>query len=242
MAQYFSYNYTGAPFTLFGTGHLLSLLTILLVNILLLRFRKTPEGVRRLVRWTMAVLIWIDEAAWHIWTAAWGHWNIQTALPMHLCSLLIWLTGFMLIFKSYRIYEFSYFLGIAGAAQALLTPDAGIYGFPHFRIFQTLISHGLLLTSAVYMTTVEGFRPTWKSLLKVVIGTNLYMLAIGLVNGAIGSNYLYIAHKPATATLLDLLPAWPWYILWMEIIGLAMCLVLYLPFVIKDRRLRAGAV
>ncbi|GAB4481644.1 MAG: hypothetical protein OHK0031_03670 [Anaerolineales bacterium] len=33
------------------------------------------------------------------------------------------------------IYELLYFMGIGGALQALLTPDVGIYGFPHYRYF-----------------------------------------------------------------------------------------------------------
>ncbi|MBE3119524.1 MAG: TIGR02206 family membrane protein [Candidatus Atribacteria bacterium] len=98
--------------------------------------------------------------------------------------MLIWLAGFMLIFKNYRIYEFVYFLGIGGALQSLLTPDAGIYGFPHNRIFQTMISHGLLVTSGIFMTTVEGFRPTWKSILRVAIVANIYLVIIYFLHGS----------------------------------------------------------
>jgi len=52
----------------------------------------------------------------------------------------------------------------------------------------------------------------------------------------IGSNYLFIAHKPETASLLDVLPPWPYYIAYIEVIGLVMCLILYIPFMIKDWR------
>jgi hypothetical integral membrane protein (TIGR02206 family) len=89
------------------------------------------------------------------------------------------------------------------------------------------------------MTTVEGFRPTWKSLGRVFIGMNIYMLIIFFINQAIGSNYMYVAHKPETASLLDVMPAWPWYILWLEAIGLLNCLILYIPFMIKDWRMKA---
>ncbi len=89
------------------------------------------------------------------------------------------------------------------------------------------------------MTVVEGFRPTWKSLLRVALWINVYMAVVFGVNMLIGSNYLFVAHKPPTASLLDLLPPWPWYILWMEAIGLVMCLILYLPFAIKDWRAKA---
>ena len=131
-----------------------------------------------------------------------------------------------------------YFMGIAGAIQALATPDLGIYGFPHFRFFQTFISHGLIITSAIYMTVVEGFRPTWKSMLRVAIWMNIYVVIVYFINIAIDSNYLMINYKPDTPSLLDLLPEWPIYILYMELIGVISILLLYLPFVIKDLRSR----
>jgi hypothetical integral membrane protein (TIGR02206 family) len=236
LAQYFAYDYSGAPFVLFGIWHIVALLVIVLLNVGLAGFRRASGKTRRIVRITMAVVLWADEASWHIWNAYWGHWNVQTMLPLHLCSVLIWLAGFMLIFKNYRIYEFVYLLGIGGAVQALLTPDAGIYGFPHYRIFQTMISHGLLVSSGIFMTTVEGFRPTWKSILRVFVIMNIYMVIIYFGNLALGSNYLMINAKPATASILDLLPPWPTYIIYLELIGLVTCLILYLPFIIKDWR------
>lgn len=181
-------------------------------------------------------MLWIDESLWHFWNAYHGVWSIQEHLPLHACSLLIWLAGFMLITRNYRIYEFVYVLGIGGAFQYLMTPDLGIYGFPHFRFFQALLSHGLLLTAGVYMTAVEGFRPTWKSLLRVILWTNVYMAIIYPINLLIGSNYLFINAKPATASLLDLLPGWPVYIFFMELLGVVTFLILYLPFIIKDWR------
>jgi hypothetical integral membrane protein (TIGR02206 family) len=239
MSSFFAYDYTGAPFEFLGRAHIAALLCILLLNVFLLRYRDKDEAVRKKLRITLAILMWLDEAAWHIWNVANGTWSVQEHLPLHACSILIWLAGFMLIFKNFRIYEFAYFIGIAGALQALFTPDIGIYGFPHFRFFQTFISHGLLVTSAVYLTTVEGMRPTWRSLLRVMVVTNLYMGIIFVVNKLIGSNYLYVAHKPPGPTLLDALPGWPWYLLYMEAIGLVMFLLLYLPFVFQDWRQKA---
>lgn len=237
MSQYFAYDYTGAPFVLFGIWHLVALLVIVTIQFAMLGFRNTSARTRMIVRWSMAILLWMDEASWHIWNLYWGHWNV-TLLPFHICSLLVWLTGLMLIFKIRWIYEFAYFIGIGGAMQALLTPDAGIYGFPHYRIFQTLISHGLLITSAVFMTTVEGFRPTWKSFWRVVIGLNIYAALIYPINLLLGTDFLYINGKPATASILDALPRWPYYLIYMELLGLAIFFLLYLPFLIRDARLR----
>jgi hypothetical integral membrane protein (TIGR02206 family) len=242
MDSFFSGNWTGQPFVLFGPEHLAGLAIILLINLSFFKLWKgASENARRSFRWGLAALLILDEAAWHAWNFTSGNWTVRTMLPLHLCSILVFLSAYMLVKRSYAVYEFAYLLGIAGALQALLTPDAGVFGFPHFRAFQVLISHGAIITAAVYMTVVEGFRPTPASLKRVFIGSNLYLLFVGLVNWAIGSNYLFIAHKPETASLLDVLPAWPWYILYIEGLGLAFMLLLYLPFWLKDLNMRRAA-
>jgi hypothetical integral membrane protein (TIGR02206 family) len=237
MGEYFARDYHGEPFQLFGPAHLVALSIVLLIVLLVIYFRKgfSPR-LRLITRYTLATILMLNELAWHAWNYFTGQWTIQTMLPLHLCSVLVWLGAYMLVTKSYTIYEFSYFLGIAGALQALLTPDVGIYGFPHFRFFQTMISHGTIILSAIYMTFVEGYRPTWKSVIRVMVWMNVYMVAIGIVNWLIGSNYLFIAHKPETASLIDVLGPWPWYILSLEGIGLVLCLLLYLPYAIRDQR------
>ena len=239
MDQFFAKDFTGGEFAFLGTTHLIALLCIILLNIYLLRYKAKSDAERSKVRWTMAIILWVNELGWHIWNASIGNWNLQTMLPLHVCSVLVWLSGVMLVTKNYTIYEFAYFMGIGGALQALLTPDLGIYGFPHYRFFQTFISHGLIVTSAIYMTTVEGSRPTLKSFGRIFVGMNIYLFIVFFINQTIGSNYMFVAHKPETASLLDMLPEWPWYILWLEVIGLLTCLILYIPFIIKDWRLKA---
>lgn len=238
MGEFFGKDWSGDPFVLFDSAHLSALGIILIINILIILFRKrfSPPG-RTALRYTLAVILVIVETSWHLWNLSIGDWTLQTMLPFHLCSALVWLSAYMLVTKNYRVYEYAYFLGIGGAIQALLTPDAGMYGFPHFRAFQVMMSHGAIVTAAITMTFVEGFRPTWASVKRVFIGMNIYMIVIFIFNQLTGSNYLFIAHKPETASLMDILPPWPWYILYLEAIGLVLCLLLYLPYALKDRRL-----
>jgi hypothetical integral membrane protein (TIGR02206 family) len=236
MSQFFAGDYPGPAFVLFGNTHIWALIALLLLNVYLLRFKSASEETKHKIRWTLALILWGNEIGWHVWNYAVGKWTIQTMLPLHLCSVLVWIGALMLVTKNYPIYEFMYLMGIGGAIQALATPDLGIYGFPHFRYFQTFISHGLIVTAAIYMTVVEGFRPTRKSLWRVFVWMNIYMVIVFFINSAIGSNYLMINHKPETASILDLLPPWPIYILYMEALGLITVFLLYLPFAIKDWR------
>ncbi|MCE9647656.1 MAG: TIGR02206 family membrane protein [Chloroflexi bacterium] len=242
--KYFGLVYDGPPFVLFGPAHLSALAVITLCCFSYLYFRKVwGERERTIVRWVFAIAIVVNETALHIWSIYWGIWNIQTLLPLHLCSVMIWLSAYMLVTKNYTIYEMVYFLGLGGAMQAALTPaDAAAYNFPHFRIMQTFIAHGLLINIAVYMTVVEGFRPTLASFKRIFLWTNVYMVIIFFVNRAIGSNYLFIAAKPAFPTLLDMLAPWPWYILELETIGFVIFFILYIPFLIQDRRAQSRAV
>ena len=91
------------------------------------------------------------------------------------------------------------------------------------------------------MTTVEGFRPTWKSFWRVVIGLNIYAVVIFPINMLLGTDFLYINGKPSTASLLNILPRWPYYLIYMELIGIIIFLILYFPFIIKDWRAKARA-
>lgn len=237
MDEFFALDYHGAPFELFGPAHVAALGVVLAINLLIIANRQRFSlPMRQRFRASLAVVLLANEAVWHLWNLTTGQWTIQTMLPLHLCSVLVFASAYMLLTRSYKIYEFAYFLGIGGALQALLTPDAGIYGFPHLRFFQVIISHGAIVTAAIYMTFVEGYRPYPGSLKRVFIWTNIYMVAVFILNQVIGSNYLFIAHKPETASLIDALGPWPWYILSLEIIGAGMCLLLYAPYAIADLR------
>ncbi len=232
------YDHGCGPFVLFGPAHLagLGLLLLAVTAVILLRRRFCPRS-RRVFRYSLAGLLIVNEVSTHIWHTLVGQWTVQYMLPLHLCSVFSWLTAVMLLTRSYRIYEFAYFLGIGGALQALVTPHPG-FGFPHYRFFQSYFAHAPIVLGTVYMTVVEGYRPFPRSLLRVAAAIHLYMLPVFGLNLLLGSNYLFINRKPSEPTLLDYLGPWPWYILGMEAVGLLTCLVLYLPFALADRKER----
>jgi hypothetical integral membrane protein (TIGR02206 family) len=235
MTNFFIKDFPGGPFVLFSTQHLIAIGFIILAGlILILSQRHASDKSRRVVRTILAALLVINETTWQLWNLSTGQWSIQTMLPFHLCSALVWLSAYMLVTKNRTIYEFAYLIGIAGALQAVLTPDLGQYAFPHFRYFQVFLSHGIIIIAALFMTLVEGFRPTWHSVRKVAIYGNIYLAAVFVLNLLIGSNYLFVAHKPETASLLDVLPPWPIYILVIEALAAVFILLFYAPFAIKD--------
>ena len=102
MGGFFGKDWTGEPFVLFGPWHLLALGIIVLVNIGLVVVG--PEGIRemdvKLIRWTLAAILIVDEIFWHLWNITTGQWSLQTTLPLHLCSVFVFLRAYMLVTKN----------------------------------------------------------------------------------------------------------------------------------------------
>jgi hypothetical integral membrane protein (TIGR02206 family) len=244
----FSASPTGMQFQLFGPHHLLVMGLVLAANLSLLPLRRLlGEGARRGIRYLLAFLLVLAEVTYMGWRAYAGIFTLQEALPLHLCSVMAFVGAAALVSRSATLYAFTYFLGIGGAAQALITPEIGIYGFPHVRFFTSAVLHGGLITAALYLTVVEGFRPSWRAMGRVIAGLLLYLGFVGVINSAVGSNYLFIARKPPFPTLIDDLGPWPWYILSLFGVGLLSMLLLYSPFIVLDwrsarRRSRPSAI
>ena len=228
---------TGAPFILFGFVHLilLGMVGVLIFSLFFVRNSANPK-LHNLIRYGLAGLLIINQTARHIWLIYFNLWSIQWNLPLHMCSIFVWLSAYMLITKSYTIFEFAYFLGIGGALLALLTPDVSSHSYQFLYLTQFFIAHGGIIAASAYMAIVEGYRPTWASIRKVFIWGNIYLVIVTMINLVIGSNYLYSLHKPHVPTLLDYLGPWPWYILAAEGIALILFVLLYLPFLLSTHK------
>lgn len=239
MQKYFLHHYPYGVFRIFSGAHFLGLLCILLVNVILIYWvrKHKDESHDKIIRCTLAGLLILQEISLSLWRIYCGTWRAGTSLPLHLCGAAVVLSAIMLINKNYRLYELVYFWGLGGAIQALLQPDI-VYPFPHYRFFQFFVSHGLIVTASLYSTFSFSYRPQFKSIFRVFVITNIYLVFIAIFNFLTDGNYLFICHKPETASIMDYLGPWPWYILILEVVGLVSFFIYYSPFAIKDSLVR----
>jgi hypothetical integral membrane protein (TIGR02206 family) len=239
----FSAHPEGMGFRMFGPAHLVVLGTVLAVNLALGPLRRVlGEAGRRRIRVGLALLIAVAFVAHGAWRVSLGFWDVRGDLPLHLCDLTALLSLALLLTRSRWLYDFVYFLGVGGALQALVTSNVGIYGYPHLYFFTSMSIHGAIITTGIYFTVVEGFRPTWRTLWRVAGYMLAYTAVIFVLNLLIGSNYLFIGRKPDFPSLIDELGPWPWYVLSLIGVGLASLFILYAPFAVKDwlQRARRG--
>ncbi len=225
------------PFRLFSPSHTAALILIAGSCVFLAVFRRgLRSGVaNRVFRYGLAAALLLEEAAAQAWLFRAGEWSVAYSLPLHLCSISALLSAVMLVNKSYSLYELTYFWGLGGAVQALLTPDLGPYSFPHLLFYQFFLSHGAIVAACIFMTFVENYRPTHKSIWKTFTVTNLYALPVAAMNHLTGGNYLYMCEKPYNPSLLDYLGPWPWYLLSLELVLVATCYAYFAPFALYDR-------
>jgi uncharacterized membrane protein YwaF len=57
-----------------------------------------------------------------------------------------------------------------------------------------------------------------------------------LINKLVDGNYMFLSHKPDSASLLDVLGPYPWYILSME--GLLLSLSLMVWFIFREKAVK----
>jgi hypothetical integral membrane protein (TIGR02206 family) len=218
------------PFVLFGVSHLLVVLWVIFFGWIVIRTgMKANEKRRNYIRRVLIVLFLIWEVEWQAWHLITDTWSLQDTLPLHLCSIMIWFSIYGLWKRKRWTFTLMYFFGIAGAIQAVITPDA-TYAFPHVRFLNTMFSHSLLVTSGFWVVFVEGYRPRMKDLWGAFAAINGYAVVMIFVNQALGSKYLYMGQKPETASLLDFFPPWPFYFPILEAILLLVMVGMYLPF------------
>jgi len=242
MNNFFNNDFQGASFQIFSTHHLYGILSVILFSLLMVFSLKKVNSpkINDIVRYFLAYALIIQEVSLSVWRLSVGRWELATSLPLHLCGLGIILSSVMLIKKDKKLYEFLYFWGTAGATQALLQPDLSTFGFPHYRFFQFFVSHGLLVAAVIFATFILNFRPKFKSIYKAFVITNIFAFFIGIFNFASDSNYMFLAHKPETASIMDFMGPWPLYIIPLEFIALFMFTIVYVPFMIKDLKTKSN--
>jgi hypothetical integral membrane protein (TIGR02206 family) len=224
-------------FELFSSVHMYTLAAFLIMALLLFLFRKPLRYPRanRIARFGLFLVLIISEISLQVWLWWTGHWSYQYSLPLHLSSISLILSAILLLTRKYALFEFTYFVGVGSALQAMITPDISLYTFPHYRYVHFFISHGGTVIANLFMVFVAGYRPTGNSIWKAFLWLNIYTLIVFITNFLIEGNYMYISEKPVNPSLIDYLGPWPWYILSLEAIALVTFLILYLPFWVSTK-------
>jgi hypothetical integral membrane protein (TIGR02206 family) len=230
MMEWFGRSNKNYDFDMFSTSHFIVLAILIIGSVGMFLFRDSLKNKKmRQAEIVLAISLIIMEATYHFWMIINGSWNVSHAIPLELCSISLMLTIILLLTRLKIIYEILLFTALLGASQALLTPLLN-YDFPHFRFFHFFFTHLMIIWVPLYFTWVLGYRPTIYSVVKLFVFLNVLLPIIMFINKVVDGNYMFLSHKPDSASLLDVLGPYPWYILSLEGLLISLSLIVWIIF------------
>jgi hypothetical integral membrane protein (TIGR02206 family) len=187
--------------------------------------RRWPLGASR----GLAIVIGATYLVEHAYFIARGTWALGFNLPLHLTDVVTIVSVLALWTARPVLVELTWFWALTASLQAVLTPDLGA-DFPELIYWTFFITHSGAVVAAVLLVIGRRITPRPGAVKRVFVATLAVAAAAGTANLLTGGNYMWLREKPDTASLLDLMGPWPWYIVSAAVLALVLFTLLDLPF------------
>ena len=225
------------PFILFGTDHLLAILTVILISILVPHYlKKTSLATKKRFGYVLAYILILNELVKPYYHTQFFGYDLLNVLPFHMCALSAFSISIFLLTNKRIFYEVAFFWGIGGGLMALLQPDTPLdFPDPVFIIFY--LSHGAMLLAIGHASIALENRPDLDSVKKAIMVSLLVIVVIYFINLILGppANFWYLGARPDGTSIIDLMPDPPRHIPIVITLGLIMFSIIYLPYWLYDR-------
>lgn len=153
--------------------------------------------------------------------------DVIATIPMHLCSMSVFLMWFYYITKKTIYFEILIFQGVIGAMVTFSFPDVEV-GPSEYYYWTFLFSHSILFLMPVYFWIIDRKIITKKSFLYAIIAFHIFGILALFINLYTDTNYMYI-NPDNTVNILSFLPAqniipffgnWPGVLVFGELLSL----------------------
>jgi hypothetical integral membrane protein (TIGR02206 family) len=177
----------------------------------------------------LAVVIGATYLVEHGYFVARGTWALDFNLPLHLSDVVTVVSVLALWTARPLLVELTWFWALTASLQAVLTPDLGA-DFPELIYWTYFMTHGGAVVAAVLLVIGRRIVPRAGAVARAFAATLVVAAAAGTANLLTGGNYMWLREKPGTASLLDVMGPWPWYIVSAAVLALALFTLLDLQF------------
>jgi hypothetical integral membrane protein (TIGR02206 family) len=184
----------------------------------------------RWMRWFMGALALGIVVAWageYVIDVIRGTWSIRYTLPLQLTDVISLTAIAALLTRRPVLVELTYFWACTAALQAVLTPDLA-QNFPDPLYFTYFGYHVGAIVAGTFLVYGAGIYPRPRAVARVFAATLGWAAVAGTADVITGGNYMYLAWKPAHASLLQVMGPWPWYIAVGAGVALAMLAIVQL--------------
>lgn len=214
----------------FSAAWLTTLATTAIVTVALcVVARRRPGLGATVVNAVLAAVLLGTSAVFIVEGLVGKHRSMATSLPLALCDAATVVAAFALLTRVRVLVELTWFWGLAGTLQALLTPDQA-EPFPSLQFFEYVLAHSGIVCTAVVLVVAERIHPARRAVPRVFLISLGYTAFVGLADWWTGGNYMYLRAKPGNWTLLSALGPWPWYVASAAGVAIVLFTLLDLPF------------
>ncbi|MHB1445305.1 MAG: YwaF family protein [Acidimicrobiales bacterium] len=186
----------------------------------------------------LALILLAVSLEW-VWTTGVSQgWSPADSLPLALCDVATLVAAAALWWRVPLLVELTWFWGLAGSLQSLITPDVQL-GFPSATFIEYVVAHAGIVITALFLVVGQRIVPRVRAAPRVFVITLAYTAMVGLADALTGGDYMYLRSRPSSWTLLSVLGPWPWYILSAAGVALVLVTALDSPFWHRRRLTRS---
>jgi hypothetical integral membrane protein (TIGR02206 family) len=229
------------PIAVVSSGAYLTsvLVSALLCGAICAAARRHPGRWADITAKVLGIALAAVATSWIVQSVVDGPWTAANSLPLPLCDVALVVAAAACWWRSPLLVELTWFWGLAGTLQAVITPDLGV-AFPHLIFFQYVIGHLGIVAAALYLVVGLRITPRPGAVVRTFAITIAYTAFVGTVDAITGGDYMFLRSRPATWSLLNVLGPWPWYILGATGVAIVALVLLDLPF--RPRRRQPSSV
>ena len=184
----------GVGFSHFGMLHLIWFAAFFAITVAnCIWYRKMGDLGRSRWKKTVAVLLLVDELFKVVMLVAGGRYT-PDYLPLHLCSINIFLITFHAWKPNKTIGGYLYMVGIPGAMAALLFPTWTSLPFGNFMHIHSFTVHILLALYPIVLAVAGELQPRAKNIPKYLLLLVCMAVPIYLINLLLNTNFMFLMY------------------------------------------------
>jgi len=226
----------GAGISMFGGIHLLWLgIFVLFCLGMAILYRRAHEQNQKKIRIAFFVLLWLDEF-WKMY-GLFSHGNyLFSYLPLHLCSINIFLITYHALRPSKLLDNYLYTVGIPGAMAALLFPTWLSLPVANFMHWHSFTVHILLAGYPLVLTLSGKIKPDYKMIPKCLGLLIAMAIPVYFINLLLDTNFMFLMEAEPGNPLYLFETLWGSHLLGFPVIISGVLLVMHLPPYLMRKR------
>lgn len=222
----------GVGFAQFGGLHIGWLILFVAVTVVnCMWYKKLSDQGKAHWKKAVAILLLLDELFKMAMLAIGGRYTVDY-LPLHLCSINI----FMILIHAFKPFKvlgvFLYTVCIPGALAALLFPSWTALPLGNFMHLHSFTVHILLALYPIVLFTTGELVPSFKDLPKCLLLLVIMAIPIYGVNLLLNTNFMFLMQADPGNPLLLFEELWGNHLYGYPVIIAGVIVVLYLPLCI----------